>query len=126
MVRISLFSQVMTTVHTERDGLILVVPRAPAGKLMECSVARRTQDTKREVPFWTVVANFTGEKKTKNQVVVMAEKQSKLILTAEQTTGEELRVMEIRESQTKVCPGIPTEIRELTFSDVDSKHYDSI
>lgn len=85
----------MIVTQTEQDGQILVSPRYPTGKRMECSAARAIQDVKHNVPFQIIVANFSGEKKHvfKNRVVTMAEGVLRLMMATTKTAGETLRIV---------------------------------
>lgn len=50
-VQIPPFSQAMVTVQSEQAGQILLAPKFPTAKRMECSAARGIQDVNRNVPF---------------------------------------------------------------------------
>lgn len=56
------FSRAMITLQTDQESPILVTPKTPTGKRMNCSVALGTQNDKRNVLYSTIAARFTREK----------------------------------------------------------------
>lgn len=55
-VTVTTLSQIMSVVRMSRKGLVLATLRKPTGKLLKCSAAPGTKDTKRNVFFSFIVA----------------------------------------------------------------------
>lgn len=105
-VYISPFRQLMIIRQTEPEDQMLVAPRHPIRKRMECSAARGIQYVKRDVPFQKIISNFSGETRliSKNQVVATAKRMSRLMMPTTKTTGEMVEIMKRRENEMAKLP----------------------